>query len=470
MALAILTDSTGVRAARDAARCGGRTGMAYQSLFTVLRPGPGPSSVHTAGPWLAARRFVHELAAAGQLDAVARLAVELYGGTACVGRDSLADGAIVAGLENVDRSHCDAAAFARTMAAASMRRTVRLDGRHSIGFDPAADIGFRVDRTIGYDGSAMRFAAFGRDGAPVADRVYLSLGDDVVVAPGEPPGERPAPRVPYDYEPSADALVRACRVAGGRRIAFVALANEGAIASPGEVRARLLAIRDAMLASIDRGLLRTGTLPGGRRRSAAAQVPEDERGTAAQWCRAWALAAAEENAAGSGVVAAPSNGAAGIVAALLKHSLASRTVPRDDDAIEFLATAGATGALLRRLGLRQVGCQGEVGVAAAMAAAGSAAVAGATPAQALYAAELALEPHRGLACDPTGGRVESPCIERNGLAAARACAAAAAAVREHEPHVALDAVARSLLEAARSLAGQYKQASLGGVALSVPDC
>jgi L-serine dehydratase len=444
--------------------------MAYLSLFTVLRPGPGPSSVHTAGPWLAARRFVHELAASGQLPAVARLAVELYGGTACVGRESGADGAIVAGLESVDRARCDAATFSRTLAAASARRTVRLDSRHPVVFDPAVDIGFRVDRALANDGSAMRFAAFGADGAPVADRLYLTLGDDVVVATGEAPAGRSSPRVPYDYEASADALIRACRAAGGRKLAFVALANEGSIASPGEVRARLLAVRDAMLASVDRGLLRTGTLPGGRARSAAAQFPDDDRATAAQRCRAWALAAAEENAAGSGVVAAPSNGAAGIVASLLRHALASSTFASDDDAIEFLATAGATGALLRRAGLRQVGCQGEVGVAAAMAAAGCAAVMGAMPAQVLHAAELALEPHRGLSCDPAGGRIESPCIERNGLAAARACAAATAAVRVPEPHVALDAVTRSMLEAARSLAGRYKQASLGGVALSVPDC
>ena len=141
--------------------------MAYQSLFTVLRPGPGPSSVHTAGPWIAARRFVHELAAAGQLGSVARLAVELYGGTACVGRETGADGAIVAGLESIDRAQCDAAAFARTLSAASLRRTVRLDGRHAIGFDPSADIGFRVDRAFGYEGSAMRFAAFGRSTGPL---------------------------------------------------------------------------------------------------------------------------------------------------------------------------------------------------------------------------------------------------------------------------------------------------------------
>jgi len=142
----------------------------------------------------------------------------------------------------------------------------------------------------------------------------------------------------------------------------------------------------------------------------------------------------------------------------------------DHAAVDFLATAGAIGTLLRRAGMRQVGCQGEIGVAAAMAAAGAAAVLGATPAQVLYAAELALQPHLGLACDPVGGRIESPCIERNGLAAARACAAAHAAIREPEPRLALDAVVRSMIETARSLAGRYKEASLGGVAMSVPDC
>jgi L-serine dehydratase len=349
---------------------------------------------------------------------------------------------------------------------------VHLDGRHEIRFDPADDIGFRVDRALAHGGAAVRFAAFDRAGESIADRTFLPMGDDVVLAPGETPGSRPAPRVPYEYGPLAGALVDACRAAGGRRIGFVALANEGAIASPGEVRARLLAMRDLMRLSIDRGLLRTGTLPGGRKRTASvlAGSLDDERATAAQRCRIYALAAAEENADGAGVVAAPSSGASGIVAALLRHALAMNADDTEGPAVEFLATAGATGALLRRAGMHQVGCQGEIGVAAAMAAAGAAAVLGATPAQALHAAELALEPHLGLACDPVGGRIESPCIERNGLAAARAIAAATAAVRIPEPHVALDAVIRSMVETARSLAGRYKEASLGGVAMSVPDC
>lgn len=446
--------------------------MAYLSLFSVLRPGPGPSSVHSAGPWIAAHRYVHELAASGHLADVRRLGVELYGGAACVGRECGADAAVVAGLEGLDRAAVNANAVRRTLAACSSRGSIFLDGRHEIRFDPAEDIGFRIDRALAFDGAAIRFAAFDASGATIADRLYLPIGDDVVLARGEASPTGAALRVPYDYAPTADALVDACRAAGGRRLGFVALANEGALAPPGEVRARLLAMRDAMLAAIDRGLVRTGPLPGRRKRtaSALAEVLDHERTTAAQRCRIFAIAAAEENAAGEAVVAAPSSGASGVLAGLLRHAMALERGDADHAAVDFLATAGATGALLRRAGMRQVGCQGEIGVAAAMAAAGTAAVLGATPAQSLHAAELALQPHLGLACDPVGGRIESPCIERNGLAAARACAAAHAAIREPEPRLALDAVVRSMVETARSLAGRYKEASLGGVAMSVPDC
>ncbi|MEO8484777.1 MAG: L-serine ammonia-lyase, iron-sulfur-dependent, subunit alpha [Betaproteobacteria bacterium] len=445
--------------------------MAYLSLFSVLRPGPGPSSMHTAGPWLAARQFVHELAANGALATVARLGVELYGGAACVGREAAADSAIVAGLQGVDRARCDAADLAAMRAASASRRELRLDGHHAVRFDPDDDIGFRVDRALAYGGSAVRFAAFDARGNVVADRVYVPVGDDEVVGAGDAIAPTRVARVPFDYDATSDALIDACRSAGGRRIAFVALANEGALLSPGEVRARLIAMGATMRASVERGCLATGDLPSGRKRmaSALADALDSRTSTPAQRCRIYALAAAEENASGALGGAAPAIGAAGVVAALLRHALEQEGVP-DDTEVEFLATAGAIGALLRRAGLRQVGCQGEVGVAAAMAAAGLAATSGATPVQVLHAAELALEPHLGLACDPVGGRVESPCIERNGLGAARACAAAAAAIRVPLPRVALDAVVRSMVETSRSLAGRYKQASLGGVALSVPDC
>ena len=445
--------------------------VAYLSLFTVLRQGPGPSSMHSAGPWLAARQFVHDLSAGGQLGSVTRLGIELYGGAACIGREALADSALVAGLSGVDRAASDASGVAALHKEATERRLVSLDGRHRVRFDPGDDIGFRVDRALPFGGSAVRFAAFDAHGTVVADRVYVPVGDDEIVGAGDAAIRRRAPRVPYDYEASADALVEACRAAGGRRLSFVALANEGALHSPGEVRQRLLAMATTMRSSVRRGCLRNDALPSGRKRTAAslAEALDARTATGPQRCRIYALAAAEENAAGEATVAAPSHGAAGVVAALLEHVLEGEDVP-DDAEVDFLATAGAVGALLRRAGLKQVGCQGEVGVAAAMAAAGMASAMGATPAQALHAAELALEPHLGLACDPIGGRIESPCIERNGLAAARACAAATTALHVQAPRVALDAVVRTMVETSRGLAGRYKQASLGGVALSVPDC
>lgn len=444
--------------------------MAYLSLFSVLREGPGPSSVHTSGPFHAARRFVHELAAAGRLTTVARIGVELYGGAACAGRESGADAAIVAGLEG-GSARGDAAAFAAQLEAASMRRTVHLAGRHAIAFEPDGDIGFRIDRALAYDGNALRFAAVDRHGARVADRVYLAVGDDIVLAGGEALKFARGRRLPYEYEASADALLRQCRQAG-RKIAFVALANEGTIASPGEVRARLSSLRDAMRQSVARGLAAEGPLPSGRERTARALAArlDDASTTAAQRVTVFATAAAEENAAGGAVVAAPSHGAAGIIAALLVHAHAAAPPTNDGPAHDFLATAGTVGALLRRAGLRQAGCQGEVGLGAAMAAAGYASFLGATPAQALHAAELALKPHLGLACDPVASRVESPCIDRNGRAAAQALVAAQGAVRLLEPPVALDAVVLSMVESARTMAGRYKQASLGGVAMSMPDC
>jgi L-serine deaminase len=199
-------------------------------------------------------------------------------------------------------------------------------------------------------------------------------------------------------------------------------------------------------------------------RLADAATPAHER------CAILALAAAERNAAGASVVAAPSNGAGGTVAGVLVHALDARPESADARAVDFLATAGAVGALLRAQGLRQVGCQGEIGVASAMAAAGYTAVLGGTPHQILHAAETALKAHLGLGCDPHNGRIETPCIDRCETAAASACTAALAAVRVSSPPIALERVAASMIESGRALAGRFKQASLGGIALSVPDC
>jgi L-serine dehydratase len=249
-------------------------------------------------------------------------------------------------------------------------------------------------------------------------------------------------------------------------------ANECALFSPGEVRAGLLLVAQSMRAAVERGLTTEGPLPGGGRRTAPSWV-DALRATgapAAQLCAVYATAMAEENALGGRVVAAPSSGAAGPVAALLQFWRDSGSLQQDDRAIDFLLAGAAVGGLLRSAGVRQVGCQGEVGVAAAMAAAGYAAVLGGSNAQILFAAERALEPHLGLACNPAGGRIEDPCIERNALAATRAYNAAMGAVRMPAPRVGLDMVARSMVESGRMMAGRSKSTSIGGVAVNIAEC
>jgi L-serine dehydratase len=239
--------------------------VTYVSLFEVLRRSPGPSSTHTAGPYHAARRFVHELAATGRLPSVVRLGVELYGGAACAGRENGAAGALVAGLEGLAIDACDAASFASRLDDARTSRSVALDARHRLVFDPDTDIGFRVDRAPVYDGNAVRFAAFDRSGVALVVRAYLAAGADRVVAPDEADSPSRASRVPYDYA-TAEDLLRHCRNAG-RRIAVVALANEAALRAPAEVRARLGSLHDTMRGLVTRGL---EPAPGDRARPRAA--------------------------------------------------------------------------------------------------------------------------------------------------------------------------------------------------------
>jgi L-serine dehydratase len=242
--------------------------------------------------------------------------------------------------------------------------------------------------------------------------------------------------------------------------------------SPGEVRTGLLLVAQSMRSAIERGLTTEGVLPGGTRRTAPswAEALQATDAPPAQQCAVYATAMAEENAAGGRVVAAPSSGAAGPVAALLQHWRDSGPLQQDDHAIDFLLAGAAVGGLLRCAGVTQVGCQGEVGVAAAMAAAGYATVLGGSNAQVLHAAERALEPHLGLACDPAGGRIEDPCIERNAMAATWAYNAAVAAVRTPVSRVGLDMLARSVVESGRAMTTRPKSTSIGGLAVNVVEC
>jgi L-serine dehydratase len=442
----------------------------YLNLAAFYRIGPGPSSSQTVAPLEAARRFVHELAADGLIMRVARIRAELFGGLACTGRELGAQRAVVAGLAGIHAASCEAALLARCMVDADNDRAIALGGRHRIAFHPARDVVFRVDQTLAYDGNALRFVAVDDRGGVLAQRLYFSTGDGVVVAHDELGQKRGPARVPYVYD-SAATLLGVARQ-HGKRLADVALANECVVQSPGEVQATLKRVTDAMRGAIERGLATDGMLPGGRVRRAPAQADNlrATQASAAQWCATFATAMAEENAAGGRVVAAPSNGAAGPVAALLTHYGESKPLAGDRGNAEFLLAAAAVAGALRAQGLAHVGCQSEIGLAAAMAAAGYAAVLGGTNEHVVLAAELALEPHLGLACDPEGARIQQPCIERNAAAAGRAVTAAHSALRAPAPRSALDALVRSMVARGEQMAGRYKQASLGGIAVSVADC
>ncbi|MCC7326219.1 MAG: L-serine ammonia-lyase [Burkholderiales bacterium] len=441
----------------------------YISAFDLYRVGPGPSSVYTLGPQRAALRFVHDLAADGLVAATARVEVELYGGLAFHGREHASDQAIVAGLSGQVPERCDGAVLASCMSRVQAEHRLRLGGRGELRFDPATDLRRVVNRSLAYDGNALRFAARDAHGDVVASRLYFSTGNGTVLAEGDTQLTTP-PRVPYPYG-SADALQDAC-LAQGKRICDLVRANECALRSPGEVRAGLLRIAQSMRKAVERGLTAGGTLPGGEARAApaAAAALRPAPASPSQRCATYATAVAEENASGGRVVAAPSAGAAGPVAALLESWCESAPLQQDDRIIDFLLAGAAVGGLLRANGVVQVGCQGEIGVAAAMAAAGLASVHNGSNAQVLHAAEHALAPHLGLSCDPRGGRIEDPCIGRNAIAAARAYDAAMAAIHQPSPRVGLDLLLRSIVEAGHAMAGRYKTESIGALATNVAEC
>lgn len=442
----------------------------YLNVAAAYRIGPGPSSSQTVGPLEAARRFGHELAADGLVTRTRRVRVELFGGLACTGRELGAQRAVVAGLAGIPGASCDASLLARCTADVESDGSIALAGRHRIDFRASRDIVFRVDQALIYDGNALSFTAYDAAGSTLAERVYFSPGDGLVVTRDERAGTRHPARVPYAYA-TVDELLEACRQRG-KRIADLVLANECAVQSPGEVRATLLRVGDAMRASIERGLANDSSLPGGRVRRAPAQADalRATQASATQWCAVFATAVAEENAAGGRVVAAPSSGAAGPVAALLTHYGETKPLDLDARVVEFLLAAAAVAGVLRANGLIQAGCQSVVGLAAAMAAAGYCAVIGGTNAQVVMAAELALAPHLGLACDPEGARIQQPCIERNASAASHAIIAAQNALRQPAPHNSLDATVRSMVERGRQMAGRHKESSLGGIAVNVADC
>lgn len=456
-------------------------------VFDLFKPGVGPSSSHTMGPMTAAGRFTARLRAAGTLARVARLEVVLYGSLALTGRGHATDRAVVLGLMGYEPATLDPDAAEAALQHARAARAIRLGGDGpAVDFDEVRDIAWEGFTRLPRHPNALRLRALDAAGAELDARTYFSTGGGFVA--DEEEMDRNAPLLgepvdlPHPYATGADLLARA--EAAGLTIAALMLENEAARRPLPEVLAGLDALFDAMEACIDRGVRTGGVLPGGLdvpRRAPRIRAELRDRAerqavdplAALDWVNLWALAVNEENAAGGRVVTAPTNGAAGIVPAVLRFydRMYAGTA---DGRRTFLLTAAAIGALYKKnasISGAEVGCQGEVGVACSMAAAGLAAALGASNAQVENAAEIAMEHNLGLTCDPIGGLVQIPCIERNAMGAIKAIDASRLALLGDGRHtVSLDKVIATMKRTGEDMKEIYKETSLGGLAVNAIEC
>ncbi|PRY16593.1 L-serine ammonia-lyase [Kineococcus rhizosphaerae] len=452
------------------------------SVFDMFSIGIGPSSSHTVGPMRAALAFAEGLERDGLLPRVRSVTVDLHGSLGATGRGHGSDRAVVLGLLGERPELVDPDAVEGYLDEIRASRELRVLRRHAVGFDPDADVRL-VTASLPAHPNGMVFTARDGDGNVLAQRTSYSVGGGFVK---DDPLDAAAPVVgsgaglPWGFRTAAE-LLEHCRETG-LGVADLVRRNEESLRPAEEVDAGLLRIFAAMRACVDHGLVTDGTLPGGlgvRRRAPRlhAQLLAEEGSSesdvlhAMDWVSLFALAVNEENAAGGRVVTAPTNGAAGIVPAVLHFH--RRFVPGADDAatVRFLLAAGGIGIVLKETGSisgAEVGCQGEVGSASAMAAAGLAEVLGGTPEQVENAAEIAVEHHLGLTCDPVGGLVQIPCIERNAVGATTAIHAARTALRGDGSHVvSLDTAIATMRQTGAHMRSEYKETSLGGLALTV---
>ena len=457
----------------------------FLSVFDLFKIGIGPSSSHTVGPMVAARRFGAD--ALGD-PAVSRVRVSLYGSLAFTGKGHGTDKAIALGLLGEEPDHVDPDAVDGILEALAAQKTLAAAGYPAIAFDPKTDILFDYGPPLAGHANGMVFRALDADGGVLAERLFYSVGGGFVVTEEElhaPLAPLPAGSadVPYPFATARQMLDMGR--ASGLPIAAMVRANELARAPDADLDAGLDRIWDAMNSCMERGLSRRGTLPGGltvRRR--AQDIHEKlvaETGANSlqphrvmDWLGVYAMAVNEENASGGRVVTAPTNGAAGVIPATIRYYL-EHCVGADRAGIRtILLVASAIGSIIKQnasISGAEVGCQGEVGSAAAMAAGGLAAALGSDNAQVENAAEIALEHHLGMTCDPIGGLVQVPCIERNALGAVKAVTAASLALRGDGSHfVPLDDCIRTMRETGRDMSEKYKETSKGGLAVNVVAC
>ncbi len=463
------------------------------SVFDLFKIGIGPSSSHTVGPMRAARMFTLRLAADGVLARTARVKCELFGSLGATGKGHGSDKAVLLGLAGHEPDTVDVEAVPALLEAIRCGRRLVLGGGPGgaeIAFDEARDLVFHRRQSLPFHANGMRLSAFDAAGAELAARAYYSVGGGFVVSDEvAADGARQkvvapdATVLPLPFRTGAELLALA--QAHGCTIAEVMRRNERHWRSDAEIDAGLLKIWAVMQACVARGCRTEGVLPGGfkvRRRAAALYRDLTSNPEAAlrdplqviDWVNLYALAVNEENAAGGRVVTAPTNGAAGIVPAVLHYY--ARFVPgaRDRGVVDFLLTAAAIGILYKEnasISGAEVGCQGEVGVACSMAAGALCAVMGGTPEQVENAAEIGMEHHLGLTCDPVGGLVQIPCIERNAIASVKAINAARMALRgDGTHHVSLDKVIKTMRETGADMLTKYKETARGGLAVNIVEC
>lgn len=448
------------------------------SVFDLFSIGIGPSSSHTVGPMRAAARFVRSLVDDGLIDSVTRVRVDLFGSLGATGRGHGTIGAVVLGLTGADPETVDPADVDRQLELARAGGRLAIAGRHVVDFDIDADISLHL-RRLDFHSNGMAFEALASDGRSIDRRVYFSIGGGAVIDEGVPGNGPSNEELPHPFRTSAELVALA--ESRGCTISTIVADNEEALGRQNDQRGALLRIWAVMRQCVAAGLTHEGILPGGLhvpRRAAqlAAQlsVRPDDPLYVLDWVTVYALAVNEENAAGGRVVTAPTNGAAGVIPAVLHYY--DRFVPGadDDGVVQFLLTAGAIGMLIKAnasISGAEVGCQGEVGSACAMAAAGLTAVLGGTVRQVENAAEIGMEHNLGLTCDPVGGLVQIPCIERNAVAAVKAITAARLALHgDGTHHVSLDTAIKTMRDTGADMAEKYKETALGGLALNVVEC
>ena len=446
------------------------------SLFDLFKIGIGPSSSHTVGPMKAARRFARLL---DIFPTIERVRVELYGSLALTGRGHGTDRAIMLGLSGEEPSQVDPAAVAGIVESIRSSSTLKLAGVRPIPFHEANDIAFHMDLVMPGHSNGMRFVAYGPYACELRRRVYYSVGGGFVVEEGESQAAGDEANVPYPFQSALDLLAM-CEQSK-KSICELMLENEKAWRSEAEVRSGILQIWQVMRDCTERGLHTEGILPGGlelQRRAPAMLRNLETRSVndslaAMDWVNLYAIAVNEENAAGGRVVTAPTNGAAGVIPAVAQYYV--NFLNGDDEGIiRFFLAAAAIGVLYKEhasISGAEVGCQGEVGVACSMAAAGLVAAQNGGIEDIEHAAEIGMEHNLGMTCDPIGGLVQIPCIERNAFGAMKAINAARMAMRETMGHkVSLDHVIRTMYQTGLDMQSKYKETSLAGLAVNVVEC